>query len=29
MMKTDIEIKLEGHWCDFCGKKHADNCKKI
>ena len=21
--------KMEGLWCDFCGKKHAGRCPKV
>ena len=25
---SDREEKMEGLWCDFCGKKHAGRCEK-
>lgn len=27
--KSDLEIKMEGMWCDFCGKKHTGTCEKV
>ncbi len=26
---TERDKKLEGNWCDFCGKKHAGRCEKV
>ena len=27
--KSDIDKKLEGLWCDFCGISHSGICKKL